>query len=119
MFMTNLKQDNPELAENVKKYRITFETIFEIFPDNLLRDLMNAVDLDTVAMGLKGMDQSIADKVVGVLPKKKQAMFEPIAGAIPKRDVDNARKSIVQSAKQMERDGAFKLEDLLGGDTIE
>jgi flagellar motor switch protein FliG len=119
MFMTNLKQDNPELAENVKKYRITFETIFEIFPDNLLRDLMNAVDLDTVAMGLKGMDQSIADKVVGVLPKKKQAMFEPIAGAIPKREVDNARKSIVQSAKQMERDGAFKLEDLLGGDTIE
>jgi len=54
-----------------------------------------------------------------VLPKKKQAMFEPVAGAVPKRDVDTARKSIVQAAKQMERDGAFKLEDLLGGDTVE
>ncbi|MBT5176570.1 MAG: hypothetical protein HOH55_07855, partial [Candidatus Marinimicrobia bacterium] len=119
MFMANLEQDNPDLAESVKKYRITFETIFEIFPDNLLRDLMNAVDLDTVAMGLKGMDQSIADRVIGILPKKKQAMYEPVDGAVPKRDVDNARKSIVQSAKQMERDGAFRLEDLLGGETVE
>mgnify|MGYP006414325491 CR=1 FL=1 len=119
MFMTNLEQENPELAEEVKKYRTTFETIFEIFPDNLLRDLMNAVDLDTVAMALKGMDQLISDRVIGVLPKKKQAMYEPVAGAVPKRDVDNARKSIVQSAKQMESDGAFKLEDLLGGETVE
>ena len=119
MFMQNLEQDNPELAEQVKKYRITFESIFEIFPDNLLRDLMNAVDLDAVSMALKGMEQSITDKVVGVLPKKKQAMFEPVEGAVPKRDVDEARKSIVSAAKQMERDGAFKLEDLLGGDTVE
>jgi flagellar motor switch protein FliG len=119
MFMSNLEQDNPELAEAVKKYRITFESIFEIFPDNLLRDLMNAVDLDAVAMALKGMDQSTTDKVIGVLPKKKQAMFEPVEGGVPKRDVDTARKSIVSAAKQMERDGTFKLEDLLGGETVE
>lgn len=119
MFMTNLEQENPEMAEEVKRYRITFDTIFEIFPDNLLRDLMNAVDLDAVAMALKGMDQTISDRVVGILPKKKQAMYEPVEGAVPKREVDNARKSIVQSAKQMESDGAFKLEDLLGGETVE
>jgi flagellar motor switch protein FliG len=80
---------------------------------------MNAVDLDSVAMALKGMDQSNTDKVINVLPKKKQAMFEPVEGAVPKRDVDTARKSIVQAAKQMERDGTFKLEDLLGGETVE
>ena len=119
MFMTNLEQENPEMAEEVKRYRITFETIFEIFPDNLLRDLMNAVDLDAVAMALKGMDQTVSDRVVGVLPKKKQAMYELVEGAVPKREVENARKSIVQSAKQMESDGAFKLEDLLGGETVE
>ena len=120
MFMSNLEQENPELAEAVKKYRITFESIFEIFPDNLLRDLMNAVDLDGIAMALKGMDKSINDKVIGVLPKKKQAMFTPVEGAAAKREVDDARKAIVSAAKQMERDGAFKLEDLLGGgETVE
>ena len=30
MFMTNLEQENPEMAEEVKRYRITFDTIFEI-----------------------------------------------------------------------------------------
>ena len=120
MFMSNLEQENPELAEAVKKYRITFESIFEIFPDNLLRDLMNAVDLDGIAMALKGMDKSINDKVIGILPKKKQAMFTPVEGAAAKREVDDARKGIVSAAKQMERDGAFKLEDLLGGgETVE
>ena len=120
MFMSNLEQENPDLAEDVKKYRITFESIFEIFPDNLLRDLMNAVDLDGIAMALKGMDKSINDKVIGILPKKKQAMFTPVEGAAAKREVDDARKAIVSAAKQMERDGAFKLEDLLGGgETIE
>jgi flagellar motor switch protein FliG len=120
MFMTNLEQEDPDLAETVKKYRITFESIFEIFPDNLLRDLMNAVDLDAIAMSLKGMDKSINDKAINVLPKKKQAMFTPVDGAVAKREVDDARKSIVSAAKQMERDGAFKLEDLLGGgETIE
>ena len=94
MFMTNLEQENPELAEAVKKYRITFESIFEIFPDNLLRDLMNAVDLDAIAMALKGIDKSINDKVIGVLPKKKQAMFTPVEGAAAKREVDDARKGI-------------------------
>jgi hypothetical protein len=39
-------------------------------------------------------------------------VFEPVEGAVP-------NKSIVSAAKQMERDGAFKLEDLLGGDTVE
>ena len=120
MFMSNLEQENPDLAEDVKKYRITFESIFEIFPDNLLRDLMNAVDLDGIAMALKGMDKSINDKVIGILPKKKQAMFTPVEGAAAKREVDDARKVIVSAAKQMERDGAFKLEDLLGGgETVE
>ena len=120
MFMSNLEQENPDLAEDVKKYRITFESIFEIFPDNLLRDLMNAVDLDGIAMALKGMDKSINDKVIGILPKKKQAMFTPVEGAAAKREVDDARKAIVSAAKQMERDGAFKLEDLLGGgETVE
>ena len=42
---------------------------------------MNAVDLDAVSMALKGMDQSISDKF-WVFSQKKQAMFEPVEGAV-------------------------------------
>jgi hypothetical protein len=42
-------------------------------------------------------------------------MFEPVEGPQPKREVDDARKIIVTSAKQMEKDGAFNLADMMGG----
>jgi flagellar motor switch protein FliG len=76
---------------------------------------MNSVELDALAMAMKGIEQEIIDKVIGNLPQKKQAMFEPVEGPQPKREVDDARKLIVSSAKQMEKDGAFNLADLMGG----
>jgi flagellar motor switch protein FliG len=76
---------------------------------------MNSVELDTIAMALKGMPEDVVNRVIENLPKKKQAMFEPVEGAVAKREVDNARKEIVTMAKQMEKDGVFNLADLVGG----
>jgi flagellar motor switch protein FliG len=76
---------------------------------------MNSVELDTIALALKGMPEDIVNRVIENLPKKKQAMYEPVEGAVSKREVDKARKNIVTAAKQMEKNGAFNLEDLVGG----
>ena len=57
-----------------------------------------------------------------MLPQKKQAMYnEDLASKPqPKREVDNARKLFVDAVKQMEKDGAINLEDILsGGEMIE
>lgn len=114
-FLESLARDNPDLAEEVKKYHLTFESLFTILSDSLLRDLMNSVELESLSLALKGMPENIVERVISILPKKKQAMYEPVEGAVAKREVDQARKSIVKNAKQMEKDGAFNLEDLIGG----
>ena len=114
-FLEALTIDDPELAEEVRKYHITFESIFELFPDNIIRDLMNSVELDVVALALKGMSEDIGNRVIENLPQKKQAMYEPVEGAVSKREVDGARKTVVQAAKQMEKDGVYNLEDFVGG----
>ncbi len=114
-FLEALTVEDSELADEVRKYHITFDAIFELFPDNIIRDLMNSVELDVVALALKGMSDDISSRVIDNLPQKKQAMYEPVEGAISKREVDNARKSVVQAAKQMEKDGAYNLEDFVGG----
>ncbi|MEE8335503.1 MAG: FliG C-terminal domain-containing protein [Candidatus Neomarinimicrobiota bacterium] len=119
-FMESLARDNPDLAEEVKKYHLTFESIFTILSDSLLRDLMNSVELESLALALKGMPEDTVERVIGILPKKKQAMYEPVEGAVSKREVDQARKTVVKNAKQMEKDGAFNLEDLIGsGEMVE
>ena len=114
-YMQTLQNENPELYKEVKILVLTFEDILANFPDGILRDLMNSVELDALAMAMKGVEQETVDKVIGNLPQKKQAMFEPVEGPQPKREVDDARKIIVSSAKQMEKDGAFNLADMMGG----
>ena len=113
-FLESISQENPELAEEIKKYHLTFEDVINNFPDNLLRDIMNSIELDTIALALKGRNQQDVDKVINNLPQKKQAMYEPVENAVPKRDVDQAKKAIVEAARQMEKDGKFTLEDILG-----
>jgi flagellar motor switch protein FliG len=114
-FLEAINRESPELAKEVKKYHLTFDDIFVYFPDNILRDLMNSVELDTIALALKGMPEDQVKRVIENLPQKKQAMYEPVEGAVPKREVDKARKQIVQQARQMEKDGVFHLADLVGG----
>ena len=115
-----INRESPELAKEIQKYHLTFENIFDYFPDNLIRDIMNTVELDTVAMALKGMSEEVEKRVLENLPQKKQAMYEPVEGAVVKREVNAARKEIVNTARQMEKDGAFKLADFIeGGDMVE
>jgi flagellar motor switch protein FliG len=114
-YLEAISREAPALADEIKKYHLKWEDIFEFFPDNIIRDLMNSIELDLIAMGMKGMDETVVSRVIENLPQKKQAMYEPIEGAVSKREVDNARKGIVQAAKQMEKDGAFNLEDYVGG----
>lgn len=113
-YLESISRESPDLAREIKKYHLTFDDIFK-FPDTLLRDIMNAVELDTVAMALKGQAQETADRVINNLPQKKQAMYEPVEGAVPKREVDGARKALVDMARQMEKEGRFNIEDILGG----
>ena len=119
-YMQTLQNEDPELFKEVKMFFLTFDDILAVFPDGTLRDLMNSVELDAIAMAVKGVEQEQVDRIVNNLPQKKQAMFEPVEGAVAKREVDEARKVIVTQAKQMEKDGAFNLADMLGGgDMIE
>jgi len=113
-YLDTIAREDPELAAEIKKYHLTFDDILASFPENLLRDLMNSVELDAIAMALKGRSQAQVDKILENLPQKKQAMYEPVEGAVAKNDIDKAQKSIVDAARQMEKDGRFSLEEVLG-----
>ena len=119
-YLQTLQNENPELFKEVKKYHLTFDDILEKFPDNVKRDLFNGIELDALALALKGLDKEIVDKIIDSLPGKKQAMFEPVEGAVAKREVEGARKQVVVNAKKLADDGTINLEDMLsGGEMVE
>ena len=114
-YLQTLRNEDPALYEDVEKYHLTFIDIIEKFPDGILRDIMNTVDLSDVSMAMKGVDQETVDRIIGNLPQKKQAMYEPEEGPRPKREVDKARKKVVGIARDMEKEGQFNVADLTGG----
>ncbi len=121
-YMQTLQNEDPELYAGVKAFFLTFEDIMEKFPSDQIRTILNSVELDLLPIAFKGLEEEKIAELKDMLPQKKQAMYnDELAGKPqPKREVDNARKLFVDAAKQMEKDGAINLEDILsGGEMVE
>jgi flagellar motor switch protein FliG len=118
LFMEKLSQENPELFKEVKRYYLTFEDVF-LLPDNILRDVLNAIELDDLARAVKGVGEETVERAIGVLPQKKQAMYEPVEGALSRREVSESRLKIMEMVRKMQSEGQFNLADILGGEMVE
>lgn len=118
LYLEKLSQENPELFKEVKRYYLTFDDIFRL-PDGVMRDILNAVELDDIAMAMKGVDEATVDRAIEVLPKKKQAMYEPIEGPASKREVNEARQRIMVRVRKMQTEGEINVADILSGEVVE
>ncbi len=118
LFLDKLSQENPELLKEVKRHYVTFDDIFKL-PDLILRDVLNVVELDALALAAKGVDEETMERAIGVLPQKKQAMYEPLEGAVSKREVNEARRKIMAQVRKMQDEGELNLADILAGDMVE
>ncbi|MCK4578631.1 MAG: hypothetical protein KAU50_07560 [Candidatus Marinimicrobia bacterium] len=118
LFIDKLAQENPDLLAEVKKYYLVFEDIFKV-DDNALREILNSVELDDIPMALKGFDDAVVEQAINVLPKKKQAMYEPIEGAVSKREIHSARSRIMEEVRKMQNSGQLNVAEMLSGDLVE
>jgi flagellar motor switch protein FliG len=119
-FLDYLSQEDPELAKEVKKHYFTFENV-SMLPENILRDVFNSLDLDDIALALKGQPKELTDRVLENLPQKKQAMFEPKEGPVSRKQVEGAQKKVVEFILQMDADPTndFSIEEFAEADYIE
>ena len=53
------------------------------------------------------------------MPKKKQAMYQAIEKPMPKKDVMESRRKLVELAQTMITTGDMKIEDIIGGEDQE
>ncbi len=119
-FLDYLSQEDPELAKEVKKHHFTFDNV-PMLPDNILRDVFNSLDIDDIALALKGQDEELTNRVIENLPQKKQAMYEPKEGPVSRKQVEGAQKKVVEFILQMDADpeNDFSIEEFAEADFIE
>ena len=115
-YMEQLKVDNPELYDDVKKYYLSYEDLMALSDSMASVFWMNPdIDLEVMAKALKGFEEEVVNKIIEYLPPKKQAMYTPVDGPMSKREVDGARGILLGLFKQKFSSGEWNIEDVLGG----
>ena len=115
-YLNQVQSSDPDLYDDIKKYYLTFTDIINMNEEVASDFWTNPdIDIDVFALSVKGLEEDKVNAIIDIMPKKKQAMFQAIEKPMPKKDVMDARRKLVELSQEMIRSGDIKIEDIMGG----
>lgn len=110
--MASVQEDNPELAQEIRRAMYSFEdlkaldarglrAVLELVPSERLTVALKTASEELTAHIFKGMSKRAADRI-------REDM--EIMGAVRLSEVDAAQREIVEAALQLESEGVISLE---------
>ncbi|MEW6607994.1 MAG: flagellar motor switch protein FliG [bacterium] len=100
-------EQDPELAEEIRKRMFTFEDITRL-DDRSAQRVLREVDIRELAMALKGASDTAKDMVFKNMPKRAAAMLKEeieFLGPVRARDVEEAQQKVINVIRQLEDSG--------------
>ncbi len=92
-----LEEEDPELAEEIKKRMFVFEDIV-LLDDRSIQKVLREVDTQDLAKALKGVDAEVQEKIYRNMSKRASALLREdmdFMGPIRLRDVEESQQKIV------------------------
>jgi len=121
-FLEHLEKEAPDIVQEVKRHYFSFDDLPKL-PHDVLSDVLKSVEASEVAYALKGQPEEIKELFINSLPQRTQIILEDemelLEGPQPRRKVEAAQKLIVDKARELEKEGRFRLEDFMEADFIE
>ncbi|GEA16647.1 flagellar motor switch protein FliG [Moorella sp. E308F] len=102
-----LEQDDPELADEIRKRMFVFEDILTL-DDTSIRRVLREVDLKDLALALKAASEEVANRIYRNLSKRAGEMLREdieYMGPARLRDVEEAQQRIVQIIRRLDEAG--------------
>lgn len=102
-----LEEDDPELAEEIKKRMFIFEDIV-LLDDRSIQKVLREVDTQDLAKALKGVDAEVQEKIFRNMSKRASSLLREdmdFMGPIRLRDVEEAQQKIVNIIRKLEESG--------------
>ncbi len=102
-----LEEQDPELAEEIKKRLFVFEDIIGL-EDRSLQRVLREVDMKDLALALKGASEELREKFFRNMSKRAAQMLKEdmeFMGPVRVRDVEEAQQKIVNVIRQLEEAG--------------
>jgi flagellar motor switch protein FliG len=102
-----LEDEDPELAEEIKKRMFVFEDIV-MLDDRAIQKVMREVDSQELAKALKSVDTEVQDKIFRNMSKRAAGMLNEdmeYMGPVRLMDVEEAQQKIVSIIRHLEDTG--------------
>lgn len=102
-----LEEEDPELAEEIKKRMFVFEDIV-LLDDRSIQKVLREVESQDLAKALKGVDAEVQEKIFRNMSKRASALLREdmdFMGPIRLRDVEESQQKIVNIIRKLEEAG--------------
>ncbi len=102
-----LEEQDPELAEEIKKRMFVFEDIVTL-DNRAVRKVISEVDMSVWALALKTASEDVAERVFSNMSKRAADMLREeieYLGPVRLRDVEEAQQRIVATIRRLEEVG--------------
>ncbi|WGK68943.1 flagellar motor switch protein FliG [Candidatus Haliotispira prima] len=105
--MESLEEDDPELAEEIRKKMFVFDDIV-MLDDGSIQRVLKEVDQQDLTKALKAVDDEVKDKIFRNMSKRAAAMLEEdmqFMGPVRMSDVEEVQQKIVGIIRKLEEAG--------------
>jgi len=102
-----LEEEDPELAEEIKKKMFVFEDIV-LLDDKAIQKTLRELDNSDLAKALKAVDTEVQDKIYRNMSKRAAALLREdmeFMGPVRLKDVEEAQQKIVNIIRKLEEEG--------------
>ena len=103
----SLEEDDPDLAEEIKKRMFVFEDIV-MLDNRAIQTVLRDVDQQELAKALKSVDTEVQDKIFGNMSKRAASMLKEdmeFMGPVRLKDVEESQQKIVSIIRRLEDSG--------------
>lgn len=107
LILDDLEDDDPELAEEIKKRMFLFEDII-LLDDRSVMKVLREVDTQDLAKALKGIDPEVQEKIYRNMSKRAGTLLREemeFMGPMRLRDVEESQQKIVNIIRKLEDGG--------------
>lgn len=102
-----LEEEEPELAEEIKKRMFVFEDIV-LLDDRSIQKVLREVDNNDISKALKSVDEEVKEKIFRNMSKRAVSLLKEdmeFMGPIRLHDVEEAQQKIVNVIRKLEDEG--------------
>jgi flagellar motor switch protein FliG len=109
--LTEIEDENPNLAEEIRKYLFTFEDFLNV-DDFAIQTLLREISTDDLKLALKGASEELKDKFYRNMSKRAAELLKEeldMMGPVRITEVEKAQQNIIRVAKKLEQEGKIVL----------